>query len=129
MSRIEFLTIEEVVEINADQIALHGGLQGIRDVGILESAVMAAEFESCYGSDDLFDLAATYVGHIIQDHPFLDGKKRTGVKAGLVFLALNGQQLKLGARQLSHVEEMAVSIASGQAGKENMASLLRACMA
>ena len=128
MSRTEFLTVEEVVEINAEHVALHGGLQGIRDMGILESAVMAAEFESCYGSDDLFDLAATYVTHIIQDHPFLDGNKRTGVKAGLVFLALNGKRLKLDARRLSHIEEMAVSIASSQAGKENMASLLRACM-
>lgn len=86
---------------------------------------MAAEFESCYGSDDLFDLAATYVVHLIENHPFLDGNKRTGVKAGLVFLTLNGIRLKRRTEWLRRLEEMAVCIATRRASKEDLVRLLR----
>lgn len=125
MSTLEFLTVEEVVEINAEQTARHGGLHGIRDLGALESATRAAEFASFYGSEDLYYLAAVYVVHLIQNHPFLDGNKRTGVKAGLVFLALNGVELKRGSGWLRQLEDAAIAVASRQAGVENVASLLR----
>ena len=120
-----FLDVQEVIEIHGDQIDQHGGIHGIRDPGSLESAVVAAEFAACHESEDLFWLAATYMVHLIQNHPFLDGNKRTGVKAALVFLVLNGIQLKRDTKALRQLEDLAVAVAARQAGKEKIAEFLR----
>ena len=78
-----FLTKEYVTAIHADQINKYGGGQGLRDVGLLESAL--AQPRATFGGEwlhpTLFDMAAAYLFHLVENHPFLDGNKRVGAKA------------------------------------------------
>lgn len=90
-----FLTREEVLLIHADQIQKYGGDSALRDSGLLESALAQpqAAFEGQWLCKSLVEMAAAYLYHIVQNHPFLDGNKRTGTVAALVFLELNGLEL------------------------------------
>jgi death-on-curing family protein len=87
----EFLTLEEVVEIHRDQLAHWGGSDGIRDRGAIESAIAvpSASFGGEFLHDDLFQMAAAYAFHIAEAQAFLDGNKRTGLNAALMFLLWN----------------------------------------
>lgn len=91
-----FLSLGEVIEIHHDQIERYGGHPGIRDIGLLQSALAmpAAGFGGRFLHMDLFEMAAAYLFHIIQNHPFIDGNKRTGAVASLVFLSLNGVEIE-----------------------------------
>lgn len=84
-----------MLESHAEQIANYGGETGIRDVGLLESALAQPEmqFDGQYLHTDLFEMAAAYLYHIVLNHPFLDGNKRVGLEAALVFLEINGQTI------------------------------------
>ncbi|ACL66396.1 death-on-curing family protein [Anaeromyxobacter dehalogenans 2CP-1] len=87
-----FLDVDDVLLIHEEQLATYGGALGIRDVGLLESAV-AMPRASAGGElahEDLFAMAAAYAFHIAQNQPFVDGNKRTGLLAAIVFLDLNG---------------------------------------
>jgi death-on-curing protein len=92
MSDPQFLTLAEVIQLHADQIRRFGGDAGVRDLRLLESA--AAQPESSFGGvylhEGIYLMAAAYVFHICQNHPFVDGNKRTALSACLVFLELNG---------------------------------------
>ena len=83
-----FLRLGEVIEIHQDQIERYGGALGIRDLGLLESVAKtpAATFEGDFLHGDPFEMAAAYLFHIVRNHPFMDGNKRTGAVAALVFL-------------------------------------------
>ncbi len=89
-----WLRQDVVVAIHDEQIAAHGGSRGIRDAGLLESALARAQNKAAYGVSSLFDLAAAYAYGIIMDHPFVDGNKRTGFLAAYVFLDLHGWHLE-----------------------------------
>jgi len=91
MKEICFLALEEVIQIHIAQIAAFGGMHGIRDLNLLKSAIATpmAQFADIFLHTDLFEMAAAYMYHIIKNHPFLDGNKRTGMSAGLVFLHAN----------------------------------------
>ena len=71
------LTLDEVLEIHRDQLARYGGSQGIRDLGLLQSALAQppATFGGQFLHADLFETAAAYLLHIVQNHPFVDGNK------------------------------------------------------
>lgn len=85
---------ERVVRaVHDEQIAEHGGLPGIRDDGMLSSALMRPQQQYTYGEPTVFDLAAAYAFGIVNNHPFIDGNKRTGFLAAYVFLVLNGWEL------------------------------------
>ena len=87
---VYFLTVEEVVEIHAEQIARYGGDAGVRDLGLRASAVHAARNVAAYGETyDLCDMAAAYLFHIGENQPFVDGNTRAGLTSGLVFLYQN----------------------------------------
>ena len=90
-----FLTLGEILEIHQDQINRYGGASGIRDIGLLQSAIAmpSASFGGQFLHSDLFEMAAAYLFHISQNHPFVDGNKRTGAVAAIVFLALNDIEL------------------------------------
>jgi death-on-curing protein len=122
---IEFLTVEEVAVIHEDQVRRYGGAAGIRDAGALESAVSAPEFAAYYGGEDVFGLAAVYMVRLIRNHPFVDGNKRTAVVAAHVFLRLNGVHLSGEARYKRKLEDLAVRVASREAGEEDVARLFR----
>ncbi|ARM31158.1 type II toxin-antitoxin system death-on-curing family toxin [Prosthecochloris sp. HL-130-GSB] len=83
-----------VLAIHDEQIAEHGGSTGIRDAGLLSSALARPQHQAHFDNDlSVFDLAAAYAYGIIRNHPFVDGNKRTGFLAAYVFLHINGWQL------------------------------------
>jgi death-on-curing protein len=119
-----FLSLAEVLEIHRDQIERYGGHAGLRDLGLLQSALAmpAAGFGGRYLHSDLLEMAAAYLFHIVQNHPFIDGNKRTGTVAAIVFLALNGIELQADETQL---EQLVIDVAKGKAGKSGVADFLR----
>ncbi len=82
--------------IHEEQLAEHGGASGVRDEGLLDSALTRPKNLAAYGNPppNIFELAASYAYGIIGNHPFLDGNKRTGFLLAYVFLRLNGWELK-----------------------------------
>jgi death-on-curing protein len=92
-----FLTTEAVLCIHAKQIARFGGSGGLRDRGLLESAVGMPQqtFDGQHLYEDVAAMAAVYLYHIAKNHPFEDGNKRTGFVAAETFLTINGYQLLL----------------------------------
>ena len=119
-----FLTISEVLEIHKDQIEKYGGDFGIRDMGLLQSAIAipAAGTYDQYFHNDIFEMAAAYLFHIVQNHPFIDGNKRTGAVAALVFLILNDINLDLNEYEF---EEMVMKVAQGRIDKAEITSYFR----
>jgi death-on-curing protein len=87
-----FLSIEDVLAIHANQLENYGESSGIRDIGLLESAIAMprAGMGEEYFHKDIFDMASAYLFHIVKNHPFIDGNKRVGVVSAFVFLRLNG---------------------------------------
>ena len=120
----EFLDIEDVLELHALQLARYGGADGIRDRGLLESALAQAQatFDGQYLHDNLFSMAAAYLFHLAQDHPFVDGNKRTALLAALVFLDLNGIALLHRSEELY---ELTMGVAQGLVNKATVANTLR----
>ncbi len=119
-----FLTDEDVVAIHADQFGEFGGAQGVRDLGLLSSA-MAQPFATFGGEflhADLYDMAAAYLYHLAKNHPFVDGNKRTALIAALVFLDLNGVDVGSGAPDLF---DLVVGVAAGHVTKTDAAHELR----
>jgi death-on-curing protein len=88
-----WLRHDVVVAMHDEQIAEHGGSPGLRDDGLLTSALARPQNQKAYGNASVFDLAAAYAFGIISNHPFVDGNKRTGFLAAYVFLDLNGWEL------------------------------------
>lgn len=124
MNAPRFLSIAEVLELHAEQIELYGGEPGIRDLGLLESALAmpVSGINGSYFHDDLPAKAAAYLYHIVNNHPFIDGNKRTGLAAAYVFLALNGYVLESDPDELA---DMVLSVAEGRIGKSEAADFLR----
>lgn len=86
-----WLDARDALAVHDRSLVLHGGAAGVRDVGLLESALARPKQLEAYGeAADLVDLAATYTAGLVQNHPFIDGNKRTGFIVGVLFLELNG---------------------------------------
>jgi len=77
-----------------EMLVRFGGLPGVRDEGLLESALHRPRQLLGYGQPDLFDLAAAYASGIVRNHPFLDGNKRAGFTAAALFLEINGHSFQ-----------------------------------
>ncbi|MDR2390527.1 MAG: type II toxin-antitoxin system death-on-curing family toxin [Planctomycetota bacterium] len=124
MSGITFLALSEVLEIHAEQTSLFGGNNGIRDMKLLESALTMpqAGIDGVYFHPDVFSKAAAYLFHIIQNHPFVDGNKRTGLACAYLFLSLNGIELECDPGELT---EMVLAAARGGMNKEEIAGFLK----
>lgn len=90
-----FLTLDEVLSFHAEQIRLFGGSAGIRDLGLLESAMGSVEatFGGAFLHESHFAMAAAYLYGICRNHPFVDGNKRTAAGAALTFLEMNGVEV------------------------------------
>ena len=89
MNEPEWLDIGIVLDFHAEQLALFGGADGVRDIGLLESALARPINKFAYGEADLAVLAAAYGFGIARNHPFVDGNKRTALASMIVFLGLN----------------------------------------
>ncbi len=90
MSEPRFLSVADVESLHGQGLDAFGGLHGVRDEGLLESAVMQAQHDFAYGRVDVFGIAAAYAFHIAQNQPFLDGNKRAAIMSALAFLKMNG---------------------------------------
>ena len=93
MKKKEPVWIEEpeVLAIHDRLLAFHGGATGLRDRGLLQSALARPRHHHSYsGSSDFVEMAALYTAGIVRNHPFVDGNKRTGFVAGVLFLEMNG---------------------------------------
>jgi death on curing protein len=88
-----WLLEEVVLAIHNEQLREHGGGAGVRDMGLLQSALARPQNTAAYGAPDVADLAAEYAFGIARNHAFIDGNKRTAYVAGELFLALNGYAL------------------------------------
>jgi len=124
LTEIIFLWLDEVIEIHFDQIKRYGGLPGIRDIELLKSAIAmpAAGFGEEYFCTDIFEMAAAYLFHIVQNHPFIDGNKRTGAVASVVFLLMNGIELKADDDRF---EKLVLSVANSKIEKTTIAEFFR----
>lgn len=119
-----FLDIANVMRIHCSLIAKYGGIEGLRDAGLLHSAIAMpqASFGSEYLHKDLFEMAAAYLFHIVQNHPFLDGNKRTGAAAAIIFLAMNNIELDADEDGLV---ETTLAVAQGTIGKAEVSEFFR----
>jgi death on curing protein len=103
-----WVALSAVLAIHEEQLAEHGGLDGIRDRGLLESALHRPRDLQSYGQPDLADLAAAYAFGTARNHPFLDGNKRTSAVVTRLFLRLNGHDL-----DATQAERLAIWLALG----------------
>jgi death-on-curing protein len=117
---IRFLGLDEVLALHVDQIEIYGGKEGVRDLGLLESAVAVAE--ASFGGDYLHatlpEMAAAYLFHIAQNHAFIDGNKRVAAAAMFMFLYLN--DLELGCSE-DELVELTLGVARGETTKAEVA--------
>ena len=119
-----FIPLEKVLEIHDRQIRNYGGDSSVRDIGLLESAIAvpSSGVGDVYFHDFPFGMAAAYLFHIVKDHPFVDGNKRTGAVTALAFLAVNGYCLEAKENDL---EKMVLSVAAGKIPKGAVADFFR----
>ncbi len=114
-----FLSLDEVLEIHQQQIERYGGSEGLRDAAGLESAV--ATPQATFGGEFLHTsipaMAAAYLFHLCQNHPFIDGNKRAGANAAITFLLMNDWEPTFDEEELV---DLVLSIASGGLGKPRL---------
>jgi death on curing protein len=120
----EFVTLEDVLYLHELQLARYGGGSGIRDQGGLESAVAMpqATFGGEFVHGDLHAMAAAYAFHIAQNQAFVDGNKRTGLMAALVFLDLNGVAV---LDPDDRLYDAMIALAERRLDKDGLSALLR----
>ncbi len=118
-----FVTLDEVLAIQAEQIERYGGTRGLRDRGLLESALAmpAATYGGEFLHSTLFEMAAAYLFHLCNNHPFLDGNKRTALAACLAFLWLNDLEV---VADPDEIAELVLDVADGGLGKAQVAVYL-----
>ncbi len=122
MKEPRWLTEAQVLAIHERLLAEHGGLAGVRDKGLLKSALDRPQNLFAYEKPTTFDMAAAYAHGIAKNHPFLDGNKRTALASAGIFLERNGYQLTAS-------EEKAVvatlELASGQMNQQSFSTWLK----
>jgi death-on-curing protein len=121
---MRYLTVEQVLFLHARLIEETGGSHGIRDIGLLESAV--ARPQATFGGEelypDVFSKAAALMHSLIRNHPFIDGNKRTGITAAALLLRANGFRLEASNAEL---EALALRVARGEPDAAEAAVWLR----
>ena len=112
-----FLSIENIMSIQARMISEFGGMQGVADRGLLESAVAmpTAGFAGEFLHESLPAMAAAYLFHISKNHPFFDGNKRVAVVAAEIFLNINGMRLDVPNKEL---KDLCLGVAAGDISKD-----------
>jgi death on curing protein len=124
MEKIYFLTIEEIIDFNRLLIKLYGGIFGIRDYNLLDSALHQPQFfiAGNYIHKDIYLMAAAYLYHIIKNHPFIDGNKRTGIFAAINFLEYNYVEIDLDQKEFY---KLAIDVANSKMSKQKIANFLK----
>jgi death-on-curing protein len=122
MATWQWLREDVVFALHDEQLAEHGGMAGIRDPGLLKSALARPLNLAAYGEPDAASLAAAYAFGIARNHPFADGNKRTAAVAALLFLGLNGISFAIGEAELV---VMVLALAAGELGEDEVAAWFR----
>ncbi len=122
MKDLIWIDLPEVLAIHGRQLDEHSGASGIRDDGLLESALARPQQLFANGKHDVFDLAAAYTAGIVRIHPFLDGNKHTGFVVGILFLELNGPTFTVSEAVAA---QAVFNLAAGEINDDEFASWLR----
>ena len=117
-----FLSLAQVMRAHRDSLDRHGGIDGVRDEGAIESALAAAQNTWLYRGSDVFEIAATYAYHLAESQAFLDGNKRTAIASALTFLELNGAYATPNQAELY---DAMIAIAARRMDKAGLAAVLR----
>ena len=117
-----WLSKRAVLAIHAEQLAEHGGAPGVRDEGLLDSALARPRQRAAYAKPDGAELAASYGYGIVSNHPFVDGNKRTGFVTGATFLLLNGRAFEASERDVATTFEQ---LAAGELTEQRLADWFR----
>jgi death-on-curing protein len=117
-----WVTLEVAMAAHAEQLAEHGGGEGVRDSGLLESAMARPQNLVQYGDPGIAELAASYAFGIARNHPFVDGNKRTAAVVSETFLALNGGVLMASDAELVVAF---VALAAGELSEDELAAWFR----
>ena len=119
-----FLTFAEIIEIHDYQIEHFGGGEGLRDIELLKSAIgmPSATFGGEYLHPTILEMAAAYLYHLVENHPFVDGNKRVGAMAALIFLDLNGYDFDASDAEFT---DMVLKVASGKMLKAEITLFFR----
>jgi death on curing protein len=117
-----WLNRDDVLAAHEMMLAQHGGLAGIRDEGLLDSALAKPQNKFAYGKPPLHEMAASYAAGIILNHPFLDGNKRTGFMIAAAFLELNGKEF---VAEEAEVVERTLALAAGAIKEVEYANWLK----
>ena len=118
-----FLTLDEVLALHEDQVRRYGGISGVRDRGLLSSALRmaSASFDGQFLHQSLHEMAAAYLFHVAKNHPFLDGNKRTALASALIFLWMNDVEIDASEDDLT---ELVIGVAEGRVSKAQVAVFL-----
>jgi death-on-curing protein len=122
MSEPIWLDVDEVIDMHAEQLANFGGPEGVRDRGLLESAILRPVNQWHYGQTDMAALAAAYAFGLARNHAFVDGNKRIAFHAMMVFLRANGIEF---SPDPAHATEMILSLAAGEVSEESLTRWIR----
>ena len=122
MTEPQWLDTDIVLDIHAEQLAIFGGGDGMRDLGLLESALARPLNKFAYGETDIAALAAAYAFGIARNHPFVDGNKRAAFGAMIVFLGLNGIDLDVPPEDATAI---ILEVAAGEIEEDGLARWLR----
>lgn len=124
MDNIRFVEVEEALRIHARQVSRFGGDPGIRDRGLLESALAMprASFGGEFVHEDIIAMAGAYLYHLCKNHPFMDGNKRVALAVALYFLTRNGMPLDTDNETL---QDKVLAVASGKMEKDEITAYLR----
>ncbi|NJN69408.1 MAG: type II toxin-antitoxin system death-on-curing family toxin [Nitrospira sp.] len=127
MQDIIFLSVEDILLLHTDTINIDGGSHGVRDHGLLDAAVAMPrqQFGGDYLHEDLAAMAAAYLFHIAQNHPFFDGNKRAAVISALAFLNVNGIEELPDPKDL---ERVTLTVAAGEMDKDALTKWIRQCI-
>lgn len=119
-----FLTFAEIIEIHNYQIENFGGASGVRDMELLKSALgmPSATFGGTFLHSTIYEMAAAYLFHLVENHPFVDGNKRVGAMAALVFLDMNGIDFEASDEEFT---AMVLRVASGKMLKAEITLFLK----
>ncbi len=123
MSEPIWIESDLVLAIHDRQLAEHGGAEGLRDEPLLHSALARPLNHSLYTRADIIDLAAKYIAGIVQNHPFVDGNKRTGFVVGVLFLELNGYRFTASEEDAA---QAVLGLAAGTIEESGFRAFLRA---
>ena len=122
MTEPVWLDVDDVIDMHAEQLALFGGPEGVRDRGALESAIARPVNQWHYGETDMAALAAAYAFGLARNHAFVDGNKRAAFHAMMVFLRLNGIPF---APDPAHATAMFIALAAGEVSEESLTRWIR----